>query len=81
MDAAPLILTPDELVAITGYRRPRDQVAWMTEHYAIRAYVNAANEAVVVRTHLEAAREPVEKPHRVRLVRGSAMSKTGYKRV
>jgi len=68
----PLLLTPDELVAITGYRRPRDQVAWMTEHYAIRAYVNAANEAVVVRAHLEGAREPAEKSHRVRLVREAA---------
>ena len=72
MSDSPLLLTPDELVAITGYRRPRDQVAWMTEHYAIRAYVNAANEAVVVRAHLEAAREPAGKPRRVRLVREAA---------
>ena len=64
-----LLLTPDELIAITGYRRPRDQIAWITRHYAIPAYVNMANAAVVVRAHLEAAQRPVEKPRDVRLVR------------
>ena len=64
-----LLLTNDELVAITGYRRPRDQVAWITGHYAIGAYVNAANEAVVVRVHLESAHQPTEKSRKVRLVR------------
>ena len=72
MDVSPLLLTTDELVAITGYRRPRDQVAWIAEHYAIRAHVNAANEAVIVRAHLEAAREPMEKPRKVSLVREAA---------
>lgn len=51
----PLLLSPQELVAITGYRRPRDQVAWIVEHYAVRAFVNAAGEAVVLRAHIEAA--------------------------
>jgi hypothetical protein len=53
--SGPLLLSPDELVAITGYRRPRDQVAWVAEHYAVRAFVNAAGEAVVLRAHIEAA--------------------------
>ena len=69
VDVSPLLLTQAELVAVTGYRRPSDQVAWVTEHYGIRAYVNAANEAVVVRAHLEAAQQPPPKQGRVRTVR------------
>lgn len=68
----PLLLTPNELIAITGYRRPRDQVAWVAKHYAIRAFVNAAGEAIVLRAHLEAAaaREVVpDRVPRVRMVR------------
>jgi hypothetical protein len=67
--SSPLMLTPAELVALSGYRRPRDQVAWITEHYGIRAYVNAANEAVVIRAHLEAALQPPANARRVRTVR------------
>jgi len=52
---ARLLLTPEELLAVSGYRRARDQVAWICEHYGIRAYVNAAGEAVVLRAHLEQA--------------------------
>lgn len=66
---SPLLLTPDELVGLSGYRRARDQVAWISEHYGIRAYVNAANEAVVIRAHLEAAMQPPTKASRVRTVR------------
>ena len=69
-----LLLTVDELVAITGYRRPRDQVAWISEHYAIRAFVNAAGEAVVLRAHLETGGSMPRGPNpnteqRVRMVR------------
>ena len=67
-----LLLTPEELVALSGYRRPRDQIAWVAEHYGIRAYVNAANEAVVIRAHLEAALHPSPEGRRVRTVRGVA---------
>lgn len=66
---SPLLLSSDELVALSGYRRPRDQVAWVTEHYGIRAYVNAANQAVVVRAHLETAQQPAAEGRRVRTVR------------
>lgn len=53
-----ILLTQPELAAITGYKRARDQVAWVREKYGIVAHVNAANEAVVLRAHLEAARLP-----------------------
>jgi hypothetical protein len=68
-DLSPLLLSAKELVALTGYRRPRDQVAWIVEHYGIRAYVNAANEAVVVRAHLETALQPPQNARRVRTIR------------
>ena len=68
-EPGPLLLSPDELIAITGYRRARDQVAWIVEHYQVRAYVNAANEAVVVRAHLETALQPPANAQRVRTVR------------
>ena len=66
---SPLLLTFAELVALSGYRRARDQVAWIAEHYGIRAYVNAANEAVVVRAHLEATTQPPVNQRKVRTVR------------
>jgi hypothetical protein len=67
-----MLLKPEELVAITGYRRPKDQVAWIREKYGIPAHVNAANEAIVVRAHLEGANKPVQNAGRVRTVRKAA---------
>lgn len=55
-----MLLTPAELVQITGYRRPRDQVAWVRDRYGIPAHLNAAGEAVVLRAHLEAASRPMQ---------------------
>jgi hypothetical protein len=68
-----MLLKPEELVDITGYRRPKDQVAWIREKYGIPAHVNAANEAIVVRAHLEAASSPAaQNAGRVRTVRKAA---------
>lgn len=65
-ETAKMLLSPSELVAITGYRRARDQIAWIRDHYGINAYVNAQGEAVVLRAHLEAAtKAPPKKPELV----------------
>lgn len=53
-----LTLTADELVNLTGFKRARNQVAWIREHYGIRAILNSLDEAIVVRAHLEAAARP-----------------------
>jgi hypothetical protein len=66
-----LLLTSEELVAITGYRRARDQVAWIRDHYGIFAHVNAVGEAVVLRAHLQAANVPTQTVRSVRQVRKS----------
>lgn len=56
----PLQLTPEELFRLTGRRRANQQATWIREHFAgCPAHVNAANECIVIRAHLEAAREPV----------------------
>lgn len=60
-----MLLTAEELVQITGYRRPRDQVAWMRDRYGIPAYVNAAGEPVVLKAHLLAA----SRPQQIKVVR------------
>lgn len=68
-----LVLAAAELVTLTGYKRARDQAAWIREHYGIRAVVNAMNECVVIRAHIEAAREPGQDARpRVRIVRKAA---------
>lgn len=64
-----MLISPAELLAITGYRRARDQIAWIRDHYGINAYVNAQGEAVVLRAHLEAASRPVAAKAQVRTVR------------
>lgn len=68
-DERPLRLTPAELYEVTGYKRPTEQVAWIRSHYGIHAHVNAANEAVVIRAHLEAAAAPGQNPRSVPAVR------------
>jgi len=67
-----MLLSPSELVAITGYRRARDQIAWIRDHYGIVAHLNAQGEAVVLRAHLEAASRPVAAKAQVRTVRRAA---------
>lgn len=69
--ASDFLMSEAELERITGYRRPRDQVAWIREHYSVPAHVNAANEAVVFRAHLEAARTPEQNRKSVRTVRSA----------
>lgn len=71
--AAPTLeLSPHELVRITGCRRAKDQAAYVREHYGCPAHVNAANECIVIRAHLEAAREPAQNRPSVRQVRRRA---------
>ena len=55
-----LELTVTELVRVTGCKRARDQAEWIRNHYGIPAHVNSANEAIVIRAHIEALREPAE---------------------
>lgn len=69
IEAPTLELSRDELIRITGCKRPRDQAEWVSKHYGCRAYVNAANECIVIRAHLEAAREPEQTRPSVRQVR------------
>ena len=67
-----MIVTRQELEQITGRKWPRHQVAWITEHYPdCPAFVNAQNEAVIIRAHLERATTILEQPKsRIRIVRG-----------
>jgi hypothetical protein len=64
-----MFLTLAELVELTGYKRARDQAAYVREHYGIHAVVNAAGECVVVRAHLEAASRPAQTTPRHRPVK------------
>lgn len=61
-DLPTLILSWEELFAVTGYKRATDQASAIRDHYGIRAYVNPLGRAIVVRAHLEAANKPEEKP-------------------
>jgi len=65
-------LSYEELVSISGYKRPRDQAACVRDRYGIPAYVNAANEAIVIRAHLESANTIPQNGKRVRTVRAAA---------
>jgi hypothetical protein len=49
-----LTLTPDELVALTGRKRPRDQLAELQRRGFARAFINAAGAVTLTRTHFEA---------------------------
>lgn len=67
-----LHLTFAELVEVTGYRRASQQAAYIRRHYGCPAHVNAAGECVVIRAHLEAAREPEHNRPPIRQVRKRA---------
>jgi hypothetical protein len=56
-----ITLSPEELHEITGYKRPRDQAAYIRETYGVRAVLNAQDECVVIRAHLESATAAVYK--------------------
>lgn len=51
---APLLLTTDELVALTGYRRPADQVRELQRQGFTRARRGPAGDTVLERAHYEA---------------------------
>jgi ABC-type enterobactin transport system permease subunit len=65
-----LTLTQAELVLVTGFKRPQDQVRFIRENYGIRAVVNGLNECIVVRAHLEAAARPEENATPRKRIRG-----------
>ena len=46
-----MFLTADELVALTGLRRPSAQIRWLRARH-IRHYVNAVGHPVIVRAWL-----------------------------
>lgn len=57
---SPLQLTREELVRLTGRRRARAQAAWIRRHFAgCPVHLNAANECIVIRAHIESVREPM----------------------
>lgn len=64
-----LILTPDELVALTGYRRPSDQLRELQRRGFGRARIGATGSVILERAHYEAVcrgQQPAERP-RVRV--------------
>ncbi|MDE2103249.1 MAG: DUF4224 domain-containing protein [Patescibacteria group bacterium] len=46
------MLTPDEMIALSGYRKPSCQIEWLKQH-GIPHYVGADGYPRVVRAHLE----------------------------
>jgi len=69
-----LVLSHDELVALTGYRRAHEQLAELLRQGFYRARRNRLGEVVLERTHYDAvcagAQQPDAKP-RVRLLRAA----------
>lgn len=59
-----MFLTPDDLIVLTGLRRPSAQAKWLRAH-RVRHYVNAGGRPVVARAWLlgESA-EVVQMPQR-----------------
>jgi len=68
-----MFLTPDELIALTGFRRPGAQARWLRSR-GIRHFVNGVGHPVVARAWLDADRGAVPLPVRpdLRAVRGGA---------
>ncbi len=66
-----LVLSADELVALTGYRRPSDQLAELHRQGFSRARRSASSGAIILeRAHYEAvARGQVQEQPRVRMPR------------
>lgn len=66
-----MFLTPDELLELTGLRRPSAQIRWLRSRH-IRHYVNAAGHPVIVRAWLMGHAEPTPLPTRpdLRVING-----------
>lgn len=47
-----LTLTPDQILEVTGYKRPADQMRWLRDHGWIFT-LNAAGRPVVSRAYAE----------------------------
>lgn len=61
-----MFLTVDELVELTGARRPSTQIRWLKSRQ-IRHYVNLAGHPVVCRAWLIGDRDAVPLPQRPNL--------------
>lgn len=59
-----MFLTPDELYALTGYRRPAWQIRWLRAQ-GIEPYISARGDVVITRDAVEAVlrqRSRIEPP-------------------
>ena len=54
MNAATLLLSPEEITAVTGYRKPALQVRELRSRGFNRARVNVLNHVVLERAHFDA---------------------------
>ena len=64
-----MFLTPDELVTLTGFRRPSRQIEWLRAR-RIRHYVNGVGHPIVAKATIIGTSEPAAP--RLRLVRKAA---------
>lgn len=73
-EAQALILTQAELVALTGYRRPHEQLAELLRRGYHRAHRNRLGEVVLTRAHYDAVERGAAPAHRpkVRLLKQAA---------
>jgi hypothetical protein len=51
----PLLLTEDEIRALTGYRQHSRQLRWLSEQLKIKAAIRADGLPIVTRAQLESA--------------------------
>lgn len=67
-----MFLSPDELVTLTGYRRPSRQIVWLRAR-RVRHFVNAVGHPVVARATVEGRDQaPQAVRPRLHLVAGKA---------
>jgi hypothetical protein len=62
-----MFLTAEELLELTGLRRPSAQIRWLRSRQ-IRHYVNAVGHPVIARAWLIGDRESVSTPQRPNLL-------------
>ncbi len=74
IDPQALILSEAELVALTGYRRPHEQLAELLRRGYHRAHRNRLGDVVLTRAHYEAVERGAAAPSRpkVRLLKQPA---------
>jgi hypothetical protein len=62
-----VFLSPEEVVTLTGYKRPADQARWLKAE-GIRHRLNGANRVVVLRSDLDRSAPRTNAP-RLALIR------------